>query len=138
MENMNEVKERLVDGDVHTQYAPCRYCGQLYITHGTVEYSDAELEKIGTGQCKCPDAIGERKKVRRRAEAKKIVAQWMPEDCAAQGFIMSLVDQILLGDTMVVNITVKYANDTTITVKETSKSNIRLTMKRGRKVEHEV
>lgn len=138
MENMNEVKERLMDGDVHTQYAPCRYCGQLYITHGIVEYSDAELEKIGTGQCKCPGATEERARAERRRKAQKTIIEWVPEDCEAQAFIMGLVDQILSEETMVVSVAVKYADDTQISIKETPKGNIRLTMKRGRKVEYEV
>ena len=135
---MNEVKERLVDGDVHTQYAPCLYCGQLYITHGTVEYSKEELEEIGTGQCKCQGAIHERKKIERRRRAQKTLQEWMKEDYKEQEFVMGLVDQILSEETMVVSAAVKYADDTLITVRETPKGNIRLTMKRGRKVEYEV
>ncbi len=137
-DNMNEVKERLVDGDVYNQYAPCRFCGQIYITHGTVEYSREELEKIGTGQCKCPDAIREQKKAERRIKAKKTIREWMPEDYEAQEFVMGLVDQVLSVDTQTVSATVKYADDTQISIKETPKGNIRLTMKRGRKVEYEV
>lgn len=135
---MNEIKERLVDGDVHTQYAPCKYCGQLYITHGVVEYSDEELVKIGTGQCKCPDAVREQRRAERWMKAQKVLSEWIPNNCDERIFIMTLVDRLLAEDNMLVNITLKYADDTQMTIKETANGNIRLTQKQGKKVEHEV
>ena len=135
---MNEVNERLVDGDVYNQYAPCRFCGQLYITHGTVEYDRKELERIGTGQCKCPEAVREQKRTERRIKAEKIIREWIPDDCSEQVFIMALVDRLLAEDNMKVNITVKYADDTQLTIKETTNGNIRLTQKQGKKVENEI
>lgn len=135
---MQEIKEKLMDGDVHTQYAPCRYCGQLYIVHGTVEYDDRELERIGTGQCKCPGAVREQKREERRIKALKVIREWIPNDHEVQMFIMSLVDRILTEDNMLVNITLKYASDTQFTIKETANGNIRLTQKQGKKVENEI
>ena len=135
---MNEVNERLVDGDAHNQYAPCRFCGQLYITHGTVEYDRRELERIGTGQCNCPAAVKERKKAGRRQKAEKVIRDWIPNNCDEQQFIMTLVDRILTDDNMMVNITAKYADDTQITIKEMNNGNIRLTIKQGRKAENEI
>ena len=135
---MNEIKERFVDGDVHSQYAPCRYCGQLYIIHGTVEHDSRELERIGTGQCKCPDAVREQKRIERRVKAQKIIREWIPEDDEEQKFIMTLLDRILEEGSMVTNITVKYADDTQLTIKETATGNIKLTHKQGKKVENEI
>lgn len=87
---------------------------------------------------KCPEAVREQKRTERRIKAEKIIREWIPDDCSEQVFIMALVDRLLAEDNMMVNITVKYADDTQLTIKETTNGNIRLTQKQGKKVENEI